>query len=147
MKSKTWPKLTLALSLALIVDSCLFVFGFFIENSRGVDILRPQRKKDPDIAEDGALGQGDAFFQLKKASFRILFLRYELRLILLNNQVRLAHLLVDFRVILSSQTNHYISLDISDFRMFSFFSLLMLTLSVLMAEASNRFNSVLAKQL
>ena len=58
------------------------MFGFFIENSRGVDILRPQRKKDPDIAEDGALGQGDAFFQLKKASFRILFLRYELRLIL-----------------------------------------------------------------
>ena len=39
------------------------MFGFFIENSRGVDILRPQRKKDPDIAEDGALGQGDAFFQ------------------------------------------------------------------------------------
>ena len=123
------------------------MFGFFIENSRGVDILRPQRKKDPDIAEDGALGQGDAFFQLKKASFRILFLRYELRLILLNNQVRLAHLLVDFRVILSSQTNHYISLDISDFRMFSFFSLLMLSLSVLMAEASNRLYSVLAKEL
>ena len=36
------------------------MFGFFIENSRGVDILRPQRKKDPDIVEDGALGQGDA---------------------------------------------------------------------------------------
>ena len=70
--------------IALVVTfvSIYCVFGFFIENSRGVDILRPQRKKDPDIAEDGALGRGDAFFQLKKASFRILFLRYELRLIL-----------------------------------------------------------------
>ena len=81
MNCKTWPNWHRH-SLALVVDSCLCVFGFFIENSRGVDILRPQRKKDPDIAEDGALGQGDAFFQLKKASFRILFLRYELRLIL-----------------------------------------------------------------
>ena len=31
---------------------------------------------------DGARGLGNAFFRLKKASFRILFLRYELRLIL-----------------------------------------------------------------
>ena len=48
---------------------------------------------------------------------------------------------------LSSQTNNYISSDISNFRMFSFFSLLMLALSVLMAEASNRLYSVLVKQL
>ena len=33
-------------------------------DSRGVDILRPQRKKGPEMAEDGALGLGDAFFRL-----------------------------------------------------------------------------------
>ena len=34
------------------------------------------------MSEDGALGLGGAFFRLKKASFRILFLRCKLRLIL-----------------------------------------------------------------
>ena len=32
------------------------MFGSFIKNSRGVDILRPQRKNSPEMAEDGALG-------------------------------------------------------------------------------------------
>lgn len=63
LKSKTWPSWHRH-SLAFVVDSCLCVFGFFIENSRGVDILRPQRKKGPEMAEDGALGLGDAFFRL-----------------------------------------------------------------------------------
>ena len=55
MKSKTWPNWHQH-SLALVVDSCLCVFGSFIKNSRGVDILRPQRKNSPEMAEDGALG-------------------------------------------------------------------------------------------
>ena len=68
MKSKTWPKLTLALSLALIVDSCLFVFGFFIENSRGVDILRPQRKKGPEWQRRGTR-TGECFLSTKESLF------------------------------------------------------------------------------
>ena len=59
------------------------VFGFFIENSRGVDILRPQRKKSPEWQKTGHWDWGMLFFRLKKASFWILFLCCEHRLILI----------------------------------------------------------------
>ena len=69
---------TLLLLLLIPVSVCSASSSRIPEESTSLG-LRGRRVQN---GRDGALGLGNAFFRLKKASFRILFLRYELRLIL-----------------------------------------------------------------
>ena len=69
---------TLLLLLLIPVSVCSASSSRIPEESTSLG-LRGRRVQN---GRDGALGLGNAFFRLKKASFRILFLRCELRLIL-----------------------------------------------------------------